>query len=130
MDEAIIERGWLDKNAVLFSFPDFVSNFSVNFVIPPRGVAFDWKRCDRIQLHGVGVFRFCVRQTLPEGQNIWAVFALLKRINEHFGILDVLEPLLLKPGVELGDPQNLSLDHDPFAIDCHVSANALNSELT
>jgi hypothetical protein len=67
---------------------------------------------------------------LPEGQNIWAISALLKRINKHFGILNVLEPLLLKPGVELGDSQSLSLDHDPFAIDRHVSANALNSELT
>ncbi|HWX14991.1 MAG TPA: hypothetical protein VNY07_00220 [Chthoniobacterales bacterium] len=49
----------------------------------------------------------------------------MKRINEHFRILDVLEPLLLKPGVDLGDSQNLSLDHDPFAIDLHRGTNAL-----
>jgi hypothetical protein len=129
-DEAIVERSRFYNNAVLLSFPDLVSCFSFNLVLPPRGVAFDWKRRDRIQLHGIGVFRFCLRQALPEGQNIRATFGLLKRINEHFGILEVLEPLLLKPRVELGHPQNVSLDHDLFAVDRHSGAKALSSKLT
>ena len=72
---------------------------------------------------------FCVRQTLPEGHNIWELFALLKCINKHFGVLHILEPLLLKPGVQLGDPQKLSADRDSLAIDRHGRPSLLCSEI-
>src|SRR5207237_2820837 len=103
-------------------FPDFVPGLSINLLLPPKGIALNRKRGDRVPLHLIGIPWFYVWQTLPEGQNIWAVVTLLKRIDEHFRVLYILEPLLLLTGVRSGDPQDLSFDHDSFAIHPHSSA--------
>src|SRR4030095_16532826 len=122
--EVIIERSRLHNDAVLLSFPDLVSGFSLDLFLPPKRIALNRKRCDRIQLHGIGVFWFCVRQTLPEGQDVRVMFALSKRINQHFRFLHVFEPLLLKPGVKLRDPRNFPLNENTFTINLHSRAKS------
>src|SRR6266542_6323101 len=103
-----------------------VTSFFWDLLIPPKRVALDWKCCDGIKLHTIGVFGFCVRQTLPERQNIWLHFGLRQLVNQSFGILDILVPFLL----ETGDPQSFPFDQDPLAIDCHNCINPLHYKLT
>ena len=47
------------------------------------------------------------------------MFALSKVINEHFRVVYIVKPLVLRIGVRLGDSKNFALDHDLLAVDFH-----------
>ena len=88
------KRRQLHNNALLLRFPDLVSGFSINLFLPPKGIALNRKRRDRMPFHLVRVFWFCVRQTLPEGQNIrLSVRVFCTCVNQPFRVLDVLDTI-------------------------------------
>ena len=78
LNKRVIKTRHSHSKALFLRFPNLVSGLSINLFVPPKGIALDRKRRDRLPLHLVGILWFCVRQTLPEGQNIWAILTLLK----------------------------------------------------
>src|SRR5205823_2706244 len=76
LNEAIVKCSRLYDNAVLLSFADLVSGFSLNLFLPPKGIALYRKGRHGIEFHLIRVFGFYMRQTLRKSQDIRPRFGL------------------------------------------------------
>src|SRR4029077_7586373 len=129
LDEPIVKRSGLDNYPFFFRFSGLISGGPINLSFPPVGITLDWKRRYGIPFHRVRIPWFCIRQALPESQNIRAILGSSKCVEEYLWVLYVLEPLLLRIVVRPCNPHNLPFDQHFLPVDFHARANSLPRRL-
>jgi len=97
-NKRIIETRHPHSNALFLSFPDLVSGFSFNLFLPPKRVALNRKRRDRIPFHLIGIPWFCVLQTLPETEDVSSIIGVVQYSDYPCWVTYILIPIALKAG--------------------------------